>query len=868
MTESLSSGARARYVSTMKLPVNPTAESGRWISLWVAALLSLLAQLWMCQFFSFGARVPLSLDVDPSNLWRFAYHFPPQGSFLVYNWLGIANLPPPLNPFGLGANLPAWWFFTTYTPVVATLALLTMAAFLRELELPRPAALFGGIVYAWQGDLLPFVFPGHYAYIATWPFFAIAAWGALRAQRTRHWAYALISGASCGLMVGLQPDRGSIASLLIAILYAAPLLRDRSEWRMSLRQLTLCAGVALLVSLAAFLALFQSYIVGVKMGGESNREQSYKLVTQFSYAPEDSLTYLVPGILGWHSSHATGPYWGRIGQWPDWPKDHQGTRSLNLAISTTGTLSAVLALLAAYLLLPRSLPEPNLMSERQRLYGQVFLVSGFVALILAWGYHTPFYRILFELPLMDKWRNPLKWLEWTNFALVVLSAYGVQYLMTSLEAAALDVQAIRRRVAWFGCGTMTLSALGLLGSYSLGDVLVANLQGSGYEPGEIAHILGTLHLSLVVALILTAMSCLILYGLWNPKALRKWNLPNPLLDRIWHKMLSPEFLPLTLVLSVAGLSVVQLSWVAGQFITPTSLKLLTQSDPLLEQLRSEGNRVRVSVAPQDPYLNVMLQNQFYAYGISCLDISAASRIPDDLNTFLKVFDSNHARLWLLTGVKNVVVPREFMPQLQHEAGIAPNIDHVDGYSLTPTTGDMPSHALVAMRDYLAKATFVPQTEVISDEAALLKRLVDPAWNPRKTVLLGSPAQISQADASSQGAVASLPDQVELETYTPQEIKINAQTSKSGYVLINDAYDPDWEVEVNDMAAPLLRADYLLRAIPIPAGTSTITMHYVAHYRVAGLKLPVEAVNNFSDGTMIAAWAVAGVVLWRRRKVEA
>ena len=48
------------------------------------------------------------------------------------------------------------------------------------------------------------------------PKVAVAAWGALRAQRTRHWACAVISGAGCGLMVGLQPDRGAIASLGLA----------------------------------------------------------------------------------------------------------------------------------------------------------------------------------------------------------------------------------------------------------------------------------------------------------------------------------------------------------------------------------------------------------------------------------------------------------------------------------------------------------------------------------------------------------------------------------------------------------------------------------------------------------------------------
>ncbi len=812
----------------------------------------------------------MSIDVDPSNLWKNAYHFPPQGSFLVLNWLGVANLPPPLNPFALAANLPPWLFFTIYTPVVATLALLAMAVFLRELELPRPAALFGGVIYAWQGDILPFVFPGHYAYISTWPFFAMAAWGALRAQRTRHWAYALISGASCGLMVGLQPDRGSIASLLIAILYAAPILRWPREWPMNVRHLALCAGVALLVALAALLALFQSYIVGVKLGGEGNREETYKLVTQYSYGPEDTLTYLVPGLLGWHSNNANGPYWGSIGRTVDWPKSSTSTRNLNLAISTTGTLSAVLALMATCLLLPGRLVGPDRMTDQQRFYGRVFLVFGLVALVLSWGWHTPLYRLLFELPLMDKWRNPLKWLEWTNFALVVLSAYGVQHLMVSLEASVPEIKIMRRRLMWFIGGMTALFGISLICSsnYLLGIVLMARLQAMDYEPAAIANILSTVHMSLLVALVLTTSLWVLLIVLWQPERLREWTLDNPLLHRLWQKMLTSEYLPLTLALALSALSVAQLQWVAGQFIGAVQLNTLTQTNPLLEELKTEGNQVRVSVAPQDPVLNVLLQNQFNAENISCLDISAASRLPDDLHTFLKLFDDNHARLWLLAGVKNVVVPQEFMPQLQHNPDIAANIAHADGYTLIPTLNNMPSHALVQMRDYLAKATFVPQAEVISTDDALLKRLEDQAWNPRETVLLKSPAPESSPHPSSNGTASSTTDQVELTTYTAREIEIEAQSTKGGYVLINDHYDPDWEVKVNGSSVPLLRADYLLRAVAIPAGASTITMHYVAHYHMARLNLPVEMINNFSDGTMIAAWMIAGVVLWRRKRLTA
>ena len=87
----------------MKLPDSPSAPQGPWTSLWIVALISLVAQLWLCQFFSFGERVPISLDVNPSNIWKLAYHFPPTGSFQVLNWLGVAYLPQPLHPFSLAA---------------------------------------------------------------------------------------------------------------------------------------------------------------------------------------------------------------------------------------------------------------------------------------------------------------------------------------------------------------------------------------------------------------------------------------------------------------------------------------------------------------------------------------------------------------------------------------------------------------------------------------------------------------------------------------------------------------------------------------------------------------------------------------------
>jgi hypothetical protein len=850
----------------MKSPDSST-PLGRWTSLWVVASLSLFAQLWLCQFFSFGELVPISLDVNPSNLWKLGYQFPPTGSFQVLNWLGLAYLPQPMNPLSIAATLLSpWFFFTAYVPVIATLALLAMVAFLRELDLPRPAALFGGLVYAWQGDVLPFIYPGHYAYLTTWPFFALGAWGVLRGERTGQWAYAVISGACCGLMVGLQPDRGAIASLLIAGLYFATIFRRSGSYRsaldylLALRPLALCVAIAAMIALAPLLALFKSNIEGVKIAGSANREETYKLVTQYCLAPVETFTYLVPGFFGWHMNNHDGPYWGWIGEWPDWPKNHQGMRNLNLAISTTGTIATVLALIGLTVLLSKSLLGSNRLTDRQQFYARVLLAFGFITLILSWGWHTGFYRPLFALPLMDKWRNPLKWLEMTNFALVVLSAIGVQHLLASLDAE--PASQIRRRVALSILCLSLLLGLAWILSYPGALVLRAMLLAEGCDPDSVVRMMATMHTSLLWSVLLMALFYLVLRGLSAPEKLRAWPLPNPWLDRLWKNALLPEHIPLTLTLTLAALTTVQLGWVATQFIQPVPIHDLTATNPLLEALRSEGNTVRVSVPTDDPLLkDDLLQNQFAAMNISSLDISAASRIPDDLNAFDDALDSNQPRLWFLAGVKNVAIPESGLDQMRQDPGISANIDHANGYTLEPTASpDLPSHALVGMKDYLAKATLVPSFESFPTDKALLARLKDPKWSPRQTVLLDHASPILPPSV----VTTRVSDDVDLETYTPTEIEIKVSSSNGGFLLINDQYDPDWQVQVDGRAVPLLRADYILRAVQVPTGNSTVTMRYVAHYHLAGLSLPAVAVNNFSDVTMLAAWLIAGFALRRRK----
>jgi hypothetical protein len=347
----------------------------------------------------------------------------------------------------------------------------------------------------------------------------------------------------------------------------------------------------------------------------------------------------------------------------------------------------------------------------------------------------------------------------------------------------------------------------------------------------------------------------------EPDRLRAWQLVNPWLHRIWQRMLRPENLPLSLALSLALLAVAQLGWVAGHFIDPVPISDLTESNPLLDALRDEGDRVRVSVDTSDPVLQSLLQNQFAAMDISCLDVSAASRIPDDFNTYRQTLATNQARMYFLAGVKNLAMPQSEMAAVGENPALSTNIAQAGGYTLAPTgSPNLPSHALVEMKDYLAKATLVPRAEFFATDEALLKRLQDPAWNPRDSILLSGAGKSTDATASASD------DKIDLKTYTPTEMEVKAHSTTGGYVLINDQFDPDWQVRVNGHDAESLRADYIMRAVKIAPGDSTITMRYVAHYRAGGANLNACAMSLFSDGAMLLAFLIAALALRKKGSV--
>lgn len=141
---------------------------------------------------------------------------------------------------------------------------------------------------------------------------------------------------------------------------------------------------------------------------------------------------------------------------------------------------------------------------------------------------------------------------------------------------------------------------------------------------------------------------------------------------------------------------------------------------------------------------------------------------------------------------------------------------------------------------LHRAWIVPQVEVIRDGAALLARIHAPDFDPRATALVEAPLECRSTEAP--GEIVSLHDQGN---------RITAQVRGGGGVLIfSEVAYPGWRATVDGAPTPLMRADYLLRALCVPSGEH----HVVLVYNPPLLKLGLGV-------TGVVLWVIIGVAVW-------
>jgi hypothetical protein len=151
---------------------------------------------------------------------------------------------------------------------------------------------------------------------------------------------------------------------------------------------------------------------------------------------------------------------------------------------------------------------------------------------------------------------------------------------------------------------------------------------------------------------------------------------------------------------------------------------------------------------------------------------------------------------------------------------------------------------------LPRAWFVDRARVIADPATHLNAVADPAWDPAREALVFE--NVSPLDRGAGGSAS-------ITHYSPREIDAELSSPGNCLLLVSEIYyEPGWKAWIDDVEVPILRADYVLRAIRIPPGRHVLRMHYDSPAFRKGL--PVSAAGF----GLVCAGLVGSFMLRRRR----
>lgn len=156
------------------------------------------------------------------------------------------------------------------------------------------------------------------------------------------------------------------------------------------------------------------------------------------------------------------------------------------------------------------------------------------------------------------------------------------------------------------------------------------------------------------------------------------------------------------------------------------------------------------------------------------------------------------------------------------------------------------------------AWFVGQVEYVKNANEELSALHN--VSPRQVAVvdehfketLGQPVTLS-ADSSAT---------IMLDTYEPNRLTYKVNSQKGGLVVFSEIYYPDWTATIDDQPAQIGRADYVLRAMNVPAGQHTIVMTFdppSVH--------TTETIAYVALSILALAVVVAIVWTYRKRKTQ-
>ena len=806
--------------------------------LWCAALL--VGVLFMLFFRSLKPEMVLFANDGPLGANMAKAIDPPssfKGVWFDLNWLGNnAGSQPVTVTYVLLWLLGPVGFAKLYGPI--TLLLLGLSAWLyfRQTQFRPMVCILGALAAMLNMNIFSNVCWG----LGTRALCVAAVFGALAgiesSRRGLAWAKLPLAGLSLGIAIMEGADNGAIFSLYVAAYGIWVALS--SEGAPAKKLVTGAVQVAVVAVFAGFMAT-QALIglLGVAKGvattqeaQQQSKEQAWDLATAWSLPKVETLRVIIPGLFGYRmDTEKGGAYWGTVGQSPGWEQTKAGWPRYSGAGEYAGVLVVLVGVWAIVESLRRS---AQAFSHFERRMIWFWAIAGFISVLFAWGRYAPFYKIVYALPYFSSIRNPIKFMHPAHLSLIILFGYGLQGLVRRyIETTAVKPITFERRWTVGMAAAIALSILGLLVFANARNGVMGFLTNTGFPLADATVVFGFSTREVMLYLLFLTLSAgmivLIMNGHFRGERAR-W--PGILLG----------------TLLVIDMSRANLPWIKYYDYTDKY-----HTHPIVEFLRQRPYEHRTAVLPfqvggqfstlQQIYNVEWLQHHFQYYNIQSLDVTQDPRPPADKAAYMQALTKNPTRYWQLTNARYFFgMAGPFVDALNQQIDPAGKrfrvhtpftVDRTPGEaSFVTITNNTGPFALLEFTGALPRAKLYSQWQVGTNDQQTLQQLGSAEFDPEQTVLISG-----EAPAPGQGQ----PGTVEYANYAPKHITFRSKSESPSILLLNDRYDPDWKVSVDGKSTPLLRANFIMRGVHVPAGEHTIDFRFEP--KVTGMYVTLTAI---------------------------
>lgn len=696
--------------------------------------------------------------------------------------------------------------------------------FLRALGLSFYASLIGGLAYMMSGPIAAYVSPGHDGKLFVSSLLPLSMWMLLRWMRDgRLWAVGALA-LTIGLAV-LSPHPQLLQYLLLAsgsfALYLAltgPLPRLAAFKRLG----AALGAVMLGGAIGAIQYLPVRGYVSWSPRGAGGSQTGWEHAISYSMPIEELLNTFIPEFSG-----ILDAYWGR--------------NQIHFHSEYVGVVTLILAgagMFAA--MFPRNM----------RWFWIGTLV---VSLLWTLGGNTPFYYIVYELvPGTKFFRAPSTMMYVCMFSVAVLAAFGAERVLAASGALS------RRFILAWG-GALVLLALVTLGSaVSIADSIAESLRAVGYpntdwmtegaRANRAALLTGTVRSLFFAA---ATLGLLWVYGSGRVPAHRMaWALAALLVVDLW--------------------TIERKYW---NFSRPARESFAT--DPAIEAIKSAPEPGRVVFADfsrllggavdqtvgRDPLYAGSAIMVHHVRSLTGYHGNQLGRYQNLVQQGSKYFLGDRQELWRHENVHWMYtnLPDSILGPVTQQLGYTGTFTKVLG----PVKNASGSTVYLYRVPGENPAAVVANAIVKGSDDQALATVLDPRFDARRAAIVDTGAAIQTAQ------ITGVPEPSTVQAKTTRydsgaiNVELSAPVPASGSMLIvSENFYPGWRASVGGQDVDVVRANYNLIGVPLPANARQVELRFEDPSYATGKMVTLLAI------LVSIALVAAGIVIERRRPVTA